>query len=133
MSRGRSDHHRPSNAVPPSHQASVGLGFTPSALGKSGANNLFSMGNFAMMGAGSKLSSEEQYANSNHAASVRRAPGIQYTSNRPSTMQRTASQGSAGAPLQKRICSKCRENRNKNNRFQAGQENRVMALALITT
>jgi translation initiation factor 4G len=66
MSRGGSGHHRPStrSAIPPSRQpeASVGLGFTeftPSALGKSGANNLFSMGNFATMGAGSKLSSEK--------------------------------------------------------------------------
>ena len=59
MSRGGSGHHRPSNAVPPSRQASIGLGFTPSALGKSGANNLFSMGNFGTMGTGSKLSSKE--------------------------------------------------------------------------
>ena len=47
MSRGGSGHHHPSSALPPLHQASIGLGFTPSALGKSGANNLFSMGNFA--------------------------------------------------------------------------------------
>ena len=59
MSRGGSGHHCPSSAVPPSRQASIGLGFTPSALGKSGANNLFSMGNFGTMGTGSKLSSEE--------------------------------------------------------------------------
>ena len=63
-SRGGIGHHPPSSAVLPSRQALVGLGFTPSALGKSGANNLFSMGNFATMGAGSKLSSEERYANS---------------------------------------------------------------------
>ena len=36
----------------------------------SGANNLFSMGNFATMGVGSKLSSEERYADSNRAASL---------------------------------------------------------------
>ena len=90
MTRGGSG-HCPSSAVPPSRQASIGLGFTPSALRKPGANNLFSMGNFAMMGAGSKLSSEERYANSNRAASVGGASGMQYTSNRPGTMQRTAS------------------------------------------
>jgi translation initiation factor 4G len=69
MSRGGSG-HRYSGALPPSCQASVGLGFTPSALGNSGANNLFSMGNFATMG----------------------------TSNRPSTMQRNnrVPGGSAG-------------------------------------
>ena len=50
---------RSSGAVPPSPQASVGLGFTQSALGKSGANNLFSTGT---MGAGSKLSSEGRYS-----------------------------------------------------------------------
>jgi hypothetical protein len=33
MSRGRSGHHRLSSAVPPWRKASVGLGFTPSALG----------------------------------------------------------------------------------------------------
>ena len=104
MPRGGSGHHRPSNALPPSRQASVGLG---SALGKSGANNLFSMGNFGMMGTGSELSSEERYANSSRAASVSGVPGMQYPSNRPSPMQRTASQGGAGAPLQKRIRSKC--------------------------
>ena len=44
ISRGGSGHHHPSIAVPPSRRASVGLGFTLSALGKSSANNLFSMG-----------------------------------------------------------------------------------------
>jgi hypothetical protein len=65
MSRGRSG-HRPSSAVPPSRQASIGQGFTSPSLGKSGANNLFSMGNFSTMpvGTGSKLSSKERYANS---------------------------------------------------------------------
>ena len=77
--RGGTGHHRPSSAVSPLRQASVDLGFTP-ALGKSGANNLFSMGNFATMSAGSKLSSKERYANSNRAVSVSGAPGIQYTS-----------------------------------------------------
>ena len=47
MSWGGSGHHRPSSALSPLRQASIGLGFTPSALRKSGANNLFSMGNFA--------------------------------------------------------------------------------------
>jgi translation initiation factor 4G len=41
---------------------------------------------------------------------------LQYTSNRPSTLQRTTSQGGAGAPLQKRVRSKHGENRNENNR-----------------
>jgi translation initiation factor 4G len=109
MSRGGSGHHRPSSAVPPSRQATVGLGFTPSALEKSGANNIFSMGNLATMGASS--SSEERYVNSNRAASVSGTFGMQYTSNRLSMMQGTASQG-AGAPFQKR--SKLGENRNEN-------------------
>ena len=59
MTRGGLGHHRPLSAVPPSRQASIGLRFTPSALGKPGANNLFRMGNFGMTGAGSKLSSSE--------------------------------------------------------------------------
>jgi translation initiation factor 4G len=42
-----------------------------------GANNLFCMGNFGTMGTGSKLSSEERHANSNRAASVSGAPGMQ--------------------------------------------------------
>ena len=73
VSRGGSGHNRPSSAVPPSRQASVGLGFTPSAFGKSGAN-LFSMGNFGTMGAGSKLTSEKRYASRNRATSVSGAP-----------------------------------------------------------
>jgi hypothetical protein len=44
------------------------------------------MGNFGTMGTGSKLSSEERYASNNRAASVSEAPGIQYTSNQPSTI-----------------------------------------------
>ena len=119
MSRGGSG-RRASGVVPPSRQASIGLGFTPSVLGKPGANNLFSMGNFGTMGAGSKLSSEERYANSNRAASVSGAAGVQYASNRPSTLHRTASQGGAGAPLQKRVRSKRGENRNENNRAPGG-------------
>ena len=89
MSRGGSGHHRhfKLSVVPPSRhwQASIGLGFTPSAasdLGKSGASNLLSMGNFGtiMMGTGSKLSSEERYANSTNraASSVSGASGMQY-------------------------------------------------------
>ena len=78
------------------------------------------MGNFATMGAGNKLSSEERYANSSRAASVSGAAGLQYTSNRPSTLQRTTSQGGAGVPSQKRVCSKRGENRNENNRLPAG-------------
>src|ERR1700678_3890253 len=104
MIRGGSG-RRASGAVPTSRQASIGLGFNPSALGKPGAGNMFSMGNFATMGAGSKLSSEDRYANSNRSTSVSGTTGMQYTSNRPSTLQRTASQGGAGAPLQKRVRS----------------------------
>ena len=116
MSRGGSG-RRPSGAAPPSRQASIGLGFNPSVLGKPGAN--FSMGNFGTLGA-SKLSSEERYANSNRTASVSGTTGLPYTSNRPSTLQRTASQGGAGAPLQKRVRSKRGENRNENNRVPGG-------------
>ena len=116
-SRGGSS-HCPSGAVPPSGQASVSLGFT--ALGKPGANNLFSMGNLATMGAGRKLSSEERYANSNRGASVSEAPGLQYTINRPSTMEGTASQSGADAPLQKRVRTKRVQNRNENNEVPGG-------------
>ena len=105
MSRGGSGHHRPSNALPPSRQASIGLGFTPSALGKSGANNLFSMGNFGTMGTTSKLCSG--------------ALGMPYTSHRLSTIQGTAtSQNGAGAPLQKRVHTK--RNRIENNMVPGG-------------
>ena len=45
------------------------------------------------MSTSNKLSSEERYANSNRAASVSAGPGMQYTSNRPYKMQRTAGQG----------------------------------------
>jgi len=119
MIRGGSG-RRASGAAPPSRQPSIGLGFNPSSFGKPGANNLFSMGNFGTMGASSKLSSEERYANSSRSASVSGATGLQYTSNRPSTLQRTASQGGAGAPLQKRVRSKRGENRNENNRVPGG-------------
>ena len=65
---------------------------------------------------------------SNRAASSG-APGMQYTSNWPSTMQWTTSQGSAGAPLQKHMW----RNRPNNNRAPVDQEDRVMALPSITT
>ncbi|KAF8801393.1 hypothetical protein BYT27DRAFT_7262064 [Phlegmacium glaucopus] len=58
------------------------------------------------------------------AASVSGATALQYTSNRPSMLQRTASQGGAGAPLQKRVRSKRGENRNENNRVPGGQGHR---------
>ena len=112
MFRGGSGHLH-SGAALPSPQASIGLGFTPSALGKSGANNLFSMGNFGTMGTGSKLSNE--------AAPVSGAPGMQYTSNEPSTMQGTAtSQGGARAPLQKGVRAKRKDIRNENNTIPGG-------------
>ena len=78
MPRGRSGHRFP-DAVPPSHQASVGLGFTPSAP----------------------------------------VSWAQY-SNQPSTMQKTATQGGTGTPLQKRVRSKRGKNQNENNRVQGG-------------
>ena len=53
---------------------------------------------------------------SNHAVSVGGALGMQFTSIRPSTMQRTASQDGGGAPLQKRVPGKCGENRDERNR-----------------
>ena len=96
MSRGGSV-LRPS---PGAGQAPVGLGITPP--GKSDANYLFNV-------------NEERYVNSNRVASVSGAPGMQYTSNRPITMQGTAtSQGGAGAPLQKRVRTKRKDKPNEN-------------------
>ncbi|KAG6855612.1 hypothetical protein H0H87_000268 [Tephrocybe sp. NHM501043] len=88
MSRGGSGRHRTSSMVPPSRQASLGLGIT-SGFGK-GANP-FSMGNF---GSGSKLSSEQRFANSTRAVSVGGAADGGF--GRPSPMTRTSSQGGVG-------------------------------------
>ena len=77
MPRGGSGHRFP-DAVPPSHQASVGLGFTPAPV------------------------------------------SLAQCSNQPSTMQRTATQGNTGAPLQKRVRTKRGKNQNENNRVPGG-------------
>lgn len=91
MSRGGSGRHRNgSGAIPPSRQASVGLGFS-SGFGKPGGATPFSMGNFGA----SKLSSDERFnlANASRSVSV---SGGQMPFGRPSPMQRTASQGGVG-------------------------------------
>ena len=119
MTRGGSGRHRQgSGAIAPSRQASVGLGFGPSSgLGKSSSAN-FSMGNFTT--SGSKLSSDERFANStSRSASVNAATGMPF--NRPVPMQRTASQGGAGgAPLRDRTRSKRGGDRNEMNKVQQG-------------
>ncbi|KAG6839559.1 hypothetical protein C0991_001510, partial [Blastosporella zonata] len=91
MSRGGSGRHRNgSGAIPPSRQASLGLGIP---FGKPGSGgNPFSMGNFAS--GGSKLSSEERFAVSNRAASVAGGPGG--FGGRPPPMARSTSQGGVG-------------------------------------
>ena len=138
MSRGGSSHHRPSSGVLPSRQASVALGFTPSALGKSGTNNLFSMGNFATSDLPSTLqrtaSRGSTHAPEKHVRSKRgengnennRVPGGSEGQDRgsgsqSSTMQRTIGEDGADAPLlEKHVRSKRGENGNESNRVPGG-------------
>jgi len=65
---GKGRHRTSSGAIPPSRQATIDLGFSPTALGK-GTSSFNPMGNFATVGA-SKLSSEDRFAASSRAASV---------------------------------------------------------------
>ena len=61
MARGGSGRRPPSGMVTPggaSRQGSVGLGFLPSSIGKSGPGSSFAMGQFST----SKLTSEERFA-----------------------------------------------------------------------
>jgi len=112
MTRGGSGRHRTSSgAIPPSRQASIGLGFSPSTLGK-GTSSFNPMGNFATVGA-SKLSSEDRFAASARAASVSGAPGMPFA--RPMAMTRTASQGG-----RERTRSKRGEKRGDNNKAPGG-------------
>ena len=75
------------------------------------------------MGAGSKLSSEERYANYNRAASVSGTPRMQYTSNWPGPVQCKGLLVKV-VPLQKHVRSKHRAPKQKQQGFR-----RVMALA----
>ncbi|KAF9529696.1 hypothetical protein CPB83DRAFT_893220 [Crepidotus variabilis] len=118
MTRGGSGRHRTSSAatLPPSRQASIGLGFSPSTLGK-GAN-FNTMGQFTV---GSKLSSEDRFAASTRAASASGGPGAGMPFARPHALTRTASQGGAGQPhVRKR--SQRGEKRNEGNRMQGGHQ-----------
>ncbi len=70
-------------AIPPARQASIGLGFSSSTLGKGTAGSFSQIGNFATPG-GSKLNSEDRFATSNRAVSVtgdtaRSGPGRERT------------------------------------------------------
>jgi translation initiation factor 4G len=119
MSRGGSGRHRQSSgASVPSRQASVGLGFSAGGFGKAGASN-FNMGSFAPP---SKLSSDERFnlSTTGRAASV---SGATLPFNRPSTMQRTASQGGpGGVPMSSnRVRSKRGEKRNDSNKVGNSQ------------
>lgn len=120
MSRGGSGRHRQgSGAAAPSRQASVGLGFSAGGFGKPGSSN-FSMGNFAPP---SKLSSDERFnlSTSGRATSV---SGASVPFPRPSTMQRTASQGGpGGVPVPGRTRSRRGGERNESNKVGNIQPN----------
>ena len=76
--RGGSGRHRTSlSAIPPARKASIGLGFSPSTLGKGTAGSFNQMDNFATQG-GSKLNSEDRFAASNRAASVTGDTGMPF-------------------------------------------------------
>jgi translation initiation factor 4G len=91
LMRGGSGRHRTSSAaLPPARQASIGLGFSPSTMGKGVPNSFNPMGNFGT-GGPSKLSSEDRFAASSRAASVSGAAGMQFQ--RPMALTRTASTG----------------------------------------
>ncbi len=128
MSRGESGRHRQgSGAVPPQRQNSTSLGFNPgSSFGKGGSSSTFSMGgmgNFATSIGGSKLNSDDRFNMSNNmlAVSASGATPMPF-GNRPSQMQRTASQGGpGGAPMgSNRTRSKRGEKRNDSNRVPTG-------------
>jgi translation initiation factor 4G len=112
---GPGRHRQGSGAAPPPRQASVGLGLGPSSsLGKSSPTNLPSMGNFTTNG--SKLSSDERFANStSHSASMNAATALPF--NRPVP----ASQGGAGGALPRdRTRSERRRDRNEMKKVQQG-------------
>ncbi|KAG6920218.1 hypothetical protein DXG01_004987 [Tephrocybe rancida] len=119
MSRGGSGRHRNvSGVVPPSRQASLGLGLGNIGFGKGGVANPFSMGNFSSTG--SKLSnSEDRFAAATRAVSVGGAGAF---GGRPSPMQRSSSQGGVGGtPMSSnRTRSKRGEKRGEGNK--AGQQ-----------
>jgi len=118
MTRGGSGRHRTSSgAIPPSRQASIGLGFSPSTLGK-GANNSFPMGNFGTVGASKLGNSDDRFAASTRAASVSGAGAMQFA--RPMAMTRTASTGGPGT--RERTRSKRGEKRGDNNKVPGGSQ-----------
>ncbi|KAK0454526.1 hypothetical protein EV421DRAFT_422018 [Armillaria borealis] len=128
MSRGGSGRHRQgSGAVPPQRQNSTSLGFNPgSSFGKGGSSSTFSMGgmgNFATSIGGSKLNSDDRFNMSNNMRAVSGSAATPMPfGNRPSQMQRTASQGGpGGAPMgSNRTRSKRGEKRNDSNRVPTG-------------
>jgi translation initiation factor 4G len=135
MSRGGSGRNRQgSGAVAPSRQASVGLGL--GGFGKPGASSNFTMGNFTPP---SKLSSDERFnlSTSGRAASV---SGTSVPFGRPSSMQRTASQGGpGGVPVPGRTRSRRGGERNDSNKvgnvqpnhgFSHGQSNMGQSVSL---
>ena len=93
MSRGGSGRNRATSSMSvPARSASIGLGFMPSSMGKSGGSG-FQMGQFSTSSA-SKMSSEERFlaASTGRSASVSGGP----LGSRPPTMVRTISQSGTG-------------------------------------
>jgi translation initiation factor 4G len=110
LMRGGSGCHRTSSAaLPPAYQASTGLGFSPTTMGKGASGSYISMGNFAT--GASKLSSEDWFAASSHAASVSSMPFAH-----PMPLTRTASTGGPTG-THERTHSKRGEKRNESNRL----------------
>ncbi|KAF9529675.1 hypothetical protein CPB83DRAFT_247073 [Crepidotus variabilis] len=116
MTHGGPGRHRTSAAtLPPSRQASIGLGLSPSTLGK-GAN--FTMGQFTV---GSKLSSEDRFAASTKTVSASGGPGAGMSLALPHALTTTVSQGGAGQP-HARERSQRDEKRNESNHMQGGHQ-----------
>jgi len=114
LTRGGSGRHRASSGtIPPSRQASIGLGFSPSTLGKGAIN---SMGNFAIVRANKLGNRDDRFAASTRAASVSGAGAMQFA--RPMTT--TASTGGPGT--RERTRSKRGEKRGKSNKVPGGSQ-----------
>ncbi len=78
LARGGSGRHRTSSsAISPAHKASIGIGFSPSTLGKGTVDSFNEMGDFATQG-DSKLNNEDRFAACNRAASVTGDTGMPF-------------------------------------------------------
>jgi translation initiation factor 4G len=81
MRSGSGRHRTSSTALPPARQASIGLGFSSTTMGKGASTPYNLMGNFAT-GGSSKLTSEDRFAASSRAASVSGVAGMQFETNK---------------------------------------------------